>query len=202
MSNSYEVDLLARETAYRGYFTLERVRVRHSRFETGGKIEIEREVVAAREVAIVLPYDPARDEIVMIEQFRAGPFARGDHAWTMEVVAGVIEDGADAIDVARQEVFEETSLTARRLEPVMGFYTSPGGSREFAHLFVAEVDTAGAGGVHGLAHEGEDIRGHILSLAQVRDGLAQKRFNIGPAILALQWLIAHRDDLRTRWLND
>ena len=57
--------------------------------------------------AAVLPYDPRRDEVVLIRQFRAGAYVAGRHPWTWEIVAGIIEDGESPEDLVRREAVEE-----------------------------------------------------------------------------------------------
>lgn len=201
MSDNYEVETVSRQTVYGGHLKVEEYRLRHGLFAGGMGGEIQRELVVRGDVVLVLPYDPRRDEVVLIEQFRIGPHVRGEHAWTMEIVAGLIEAGEQPADVAHRELFEESGLRARRMEPLMGYYTSPGAMNEYVHLFIAEVDTEGAGGVHGLAHEGEDIRVHVVAFARMAEELAAGRYTIGPAIVALQWLAANREGLRARWLG-
>jgi hypothetical protein len=71
-----EVEILEREVCYQGFYRLERLRLRHRLFAGGMSPPIVREVIEKGDVAAVLLYDPKRDEVVMIEQFRIG--ARDD----------------------------------------------------------------------------------------------------------------------------
>ena len=51
--------------------------------------EVNRAVFISGDAVTVLPYDPRRDRVLLIEQFRAGPFARGDdQPWLLEAIAG------------------------------------------------------------------------------------------------------------------
>ena len=147
----------------------------------------------------VLPYDPQRDSVVLIEQFRVGALDKSRNPWLLELVAGLIDKDEQPEEVARREAMEEAGLTLGALWPLSVYYPSPGGSDERVHLFVGRCDSVGAGGIHGLEEEGEDIRVHVLSfedaLARVRDG----RIDNAASIMALQWLALNRDEVRGLW---
>jgi ADP-ribose pyrophosphatase len=66
-------------------------------------------------------------------------------------------------------------------------------------LFVGRVDSRNAGGIHGCADEGEDIRVHVLPRQQVMEMLAAGAINNGHTLIALQWLQIHGDALAQRW---
>lgn len=184
---------------FQGYFRVDRYRLRHRRYDGTWTGPITREVFERGHAAGVLPYDPRRDEVVLIEQFRIGPYARGDAPWQVEIVAGIIGAGETAPEVARREAVEEAGCTITDLEPVAAYYMSPGAVSEHMTLFCGRTDTRGVGGVHGLAEEDEDIRVTVLpfaaALARARDGSIAN----SPALIALLWLALERDRLRARW---
>jgi ADP-ribose pyrophosphatase len=76
---------------------------------------------------------------------------------------------------------------------------SPGISVDRIHLFCGLVDASHAGGVHGLDHEGEDIRVLVMDADQAIGELYDGRMNSTSVIIALQWLTLRRDELRQRW---
>ena len=191
------VEVIAKETAFDGYFRIDRYRLKHQLHAGGWSGELVREVFERGHAVAVLPYDPAREIAVLIEQFRVGPFARGESGWLLETVAGIIEPGEAPDDVARRETREETGLKVRDLVPIADFYVSPGGTTQFNNLFCATVDAAGAGGIHGLDHEGEDIRVVPVPLADVASLIAGGGVRDATTLIALQWLLAHRETLRT-----
>ena len=55
-------------------------------------------------------------------------------------------------------------------------------------LFVADVDSELASGVHGLEEEGEDIRVHVLPRETAYQWVVDGKINNASAIIALQWL--------------
>ena len=147
----------------------------------------------------MLPYDPVTDTVVMIEQFRVGAIAKAPSAWLLEVVAGLMEPGEAPEDVARREAVEEAGLAVRRIEPIARFFATPSKSSELTHLFCGEVDASGAGGVHGLAHEGEDIRVVPMPAEEAFALLETGRIDSAWPMIALMWLRANRERLRRAW---
>jgi len=189
------VEVIAKDAAFDGYFRIDRYRLKHQLHAGGWSGELVREVFERGHAVAVLPYDPARATAVLIEQFRVGAFARGDSAWILETVAGIIEPGEAPDDVARRETREETGLAVERLVPIADFYVSPGGTTQFNNLFCATVDAADAGGIHGLEHEGEDIRVVPVPLAEVPSLITTGAIRDATTLIALQWLLAHHETL-------
>lgn len=190
---------LQRRTAYQGYFRLERFELRHTLFRGGWGTPIVRERIERGDVVAVLPYDPLRDEVVLIEQFRVGALEDPDGAWLVEIVAGVAEEGESLDEVAAREVMEETGCRVGALLPVCRYYSSPGTTSERVHLYCARVDATGAEGVHGLAEEGEDIRVFRVPAAVALEDLERGGVTSAIPLVALQWFAAHRERLRAAW---
>jgi len=193
------VEVLERSVAFRGYFQMLRYRVRHRLFRGGMGTEVVRELFARGHAAAVLPFDPVRDEVVLVEQFRVGALEAGHHPWLLEPVAGILEPEETAAEVARREAVEEAGLQILNLVPVCSCFMSPGGSSETVQCYVGRADTTGAGGVFGLDGEGEDIKVHVLPFAQALSRLDDGLFNVASTVLVMQWLARHHDSLRDRW---
>ncbi|HSD61154.1 MAG TPA: NUDIX domain-containing protein [Burkholderiales bacterium] len=195
-----DLEILEREVCYQGFYRLERLKLRHRLFAGGMSPPIVREVIEVGDVAAVLLYDPRRDEVVMIEQFRVG--ARDDPRgpWLLEIVAGLIEPGETAEEVARREALEEAGCAVTDLLPITTFYVSPAKTSQRTYLYLGRVDSARAGGVHGLAHEGEDIRVVCLPCDQALTLAEQGRTDSAWPLVALFWFARHREMVRGRWL--
>jgi ADP-ribose pyrophosphatase len=189
-----------RETVYRGFFRVDRFLLRHRLFAGGWSAELSREVFLRHDAAGILLYDPQRDEIVLIEQFRLAAHLAGFAAWQLEIVAGIIDSGESAAAVARREAEEEAGLAViGEVVPIHRFMTSPGGSTETVDLFCGRVDASAAGGIHGLADESEDIRAVVKSYAEAMGLLNAGKIENGYTLLALHWLAANREALRRQW---
>lgn len=194
-----DVEIIERQTCFQGFYKLERLRLRHRQFAGGMGPVLSRELFVRHDAVCVLPYDPQRDAVVLIEQFRVGALEKSANPWLLELVAGLIDKAEEPEEVARREAEEEAGLTLGALWPITRYFPSPGGSDEFVHLYLGRCDSEGAGGIHGLEEEGEDIRVHVLpledALAAVRDG----RIGNAASIIALQWLALNRAEVRGLW---
>jgi ADP-ribose pyrophosphatase len=197
-----DVEILARTRGYDGYLKVDKYRLRHRRHDGGWGGEIDREMIERGHAVAVLPYDAARDEVVLIEQFRLGAYAAGRPPWQIEIVAGIIEPGEEREDVGRRETLEEAGCAIGELVHICDFLTSPGVMSETVAVYCGRTDASNAGGVFGVAEEGEDIRAFVISTDEALSLLADGTIVNSPAIVALQWLGLNRDDLRRRWGAD
>jgi ADP-ribose pyrophosphatase len=197
--SAQDVRVVEESLAWTGHYSVRRLQLQHRLFAGGWSEVLTREVFDRGDAVGVLPWDPRRDELVMLEQFRAGALRGDDSPWMLELVAGVVEAGESDTDVARRESAEEAALALQDLEPIACYYPSAGACSEQVRLYLGRVDSEGVGGVHGADGEGEDIRVHVLPRRQVMEWLAAGRISNGHTLVALQWLCIHGDALRRRW---
>ncbi|MBL1265368.1 NUDIX domain-containing protein [Methylomicrobium sp. RS1] len=197
MSKTFEI--ISKEIGYSGFFRLEKYRLRHTLFAGGWSGEIERELFGRGQCVAVLLYDPERDAVVLIEQFRIGAIGSPERAWLVEIVAGAVEDGETPEEVAYREAEEEAGCAIEELVKVMQFYTSPGGYSEMITLFCGKVDSREIGGIHGLDHEDEDILVRAAPFSEAYRMLESGEIESAIPILAVQWLALNRDRLRQQW---
>ncbi len=195
---SEAVMTLTCDIVHAGFFLTRDYRLRHPRFDGTMSPEMRREVFVATDAALVLPYDPRRDRVMLVEQFRMGPFGRGDpRPWMIEPVAGRIDPGETPEETARRECLEEAGLRLRALEKISTHYCTPGYSTEVFHLFIGLCDLPELEkGQGGLAFEHEDIRTHVISFEHAMALLESGEANNGPLVLALIWLQRERARLR------
>ncbi len=172
-----DVEIIARETLYRGFFSLDLYRFRHRLFNGGMSGEITREIFERGHAAVLLPFDPVRDEVVLVEQIRIAAYDTSESPWLLEMVAGMIEAGETVEDVARREALEEAGLEVGRTKPILSYLASPGGTSERLSILVGEVDASTAKGIHGLAEENEDIRVHVVSREQAYQWVEEGRID-------------------------
>ncbi|WP_348225714.1 ADP-ribose diphosphatase [Nitrosomonas sp. Is79A3] len=194
-----DVEILEKTVCFEGFFRIERYRLRHRLFSGDWSHPLVREVFERGHAAAVLPYDPIRDEVVLIEQFRVGALNAPGGPWLMEIVAGIIEADETTEDVVKRESIEEANCIITDLIPLYNFLVSPGGTTESVALFCGRVDTTHAGGVHGASEEGEDIKVHVVAVDTALALLQAGKINSVSAIIALQWLALNRDQVRTMW---
>jgi ADP-ribose pyrophosphatase len=158
-------------------------------------------------VGAVVLYDPDRDVLVLVEQFRMGAFtarqspwlAEDEGPWIVEPVAGIIDPGETPEEVVHREALEEAGCSISDLVFACKYLASPGGSSETVHVYCGRVDSRGAGGIHGLDHEHEDIRVIAVPADEALGWLGAGRLLSSIAIIGLQWFQLHRETLRKRW---
>jgi len=194
-----DVEIIARETLYRGFLSMDLYRFRHRLFNGGMSGEIRREIFERGHAAVLLPFDPVRDEVVLVEQIRIAAYDVSESPWLLEMVAGMIEEGESVEDVARREALEEAGLVVGRTKPVLSYLASPGGTSERLSIMVGEVDATTAEGIHGLADENEDIRVHVVSREQAYQWVEEGKIDNAASVIALQWLQLHYQTLRNEW---
>lgn len=195
-----DFEILEREKVYQGYFSVDRYALRHRTFEGDWSQSLEREIFERGHSVGVLPYDPHRDEVVLLEQFRVGAMAAPVmSAWQIECVAGIIEPGHTADETAIRECQEEINLTPRNLRLIHHYLASPGGTTETLRLYCAEVDAENAGGLHGLEEEGEYLKVWAAPAEEAFKLLADGKVENSMTLIALMWLQIHRPDLQAEW---
>jgi len=191
-----DVEIVRREEMYKRFFRVEKIFLRHKLFEGGWGKEIGRELFMRGNAVAVVLYDPKRDQIAMVEQFRIGAMNEPNGPWLFEVVAGMIEPGEAPEEVARRELLEEANISPYAMESICDYLSSPGGTDEKLYLFCGLCDLTHAGGVYGLPEESEDIRVHVLAAEDVLGSLYSGSFNNAAAIICLQWLQMNRERLQ------
>ena len=191
-------------TVWDGRFPLQLVRFRQIRFDGAWSAPREWELWRRGRAAAVLPYDPALDCVLTVEQFRLPALAAGLDPVVIEVPAGLADGEESAEATVRREAQEEAGLALGRLARVGAFMLSPGGSDETCEMFVGEAhmpesDGEGLAGSYGLPAESEDIRVRVRPAeAAIASARAGKIVN-GLTAIALLWLAAERPRLRREW---
>lgn len=198
---SKEFEILDKEILYNGFFRMEKYRLKHTLYAGGWSAEISRELFVRGSAVAVLLYDPHTDQVVLIEQFRAGAIIQPDRAWLVEIVAGGIEEGETAIEVAYRESMEEAGCDIQELIVINEFYTTPGGCSERITLFCGKIDSSQVGGIHGLDHEDEDILVRAVNFKDAYLMLENNEIESAIPIIALQWLALNKDKLQKQWLS-
>jgi ADP-ribose pyrophosphatase len=190
------VEVVEETPLYRGFFSLSRLKVRHTLFGGGWSETRDLELFHRGRAVAVMPYDPVADRVVLIEQFRIGALGVNADPWLLEIVAGAIEEGESPEEVAYRETREEAGCDIRELIRIGEFFPTPGGCSEKITLFCGIVDSQGMGGVHGLAEEQEDILARAVSFDEAMAWLKQGRIDVAIPIIGLQWLALNRERLR------
>lgn len=194
-----DVEIIDKTTVFQGFFRIERWQLRHKLFAGGWSAPITREVFERGHAAVVLPYNPETDEIVLLEQFRVGALQNHNGPWLLEAIAGVIEAGDSAELTAKREAQEEAGLQLTELLPVLSYYSSPGGTTEQINVYLGRLTEPVTPGLFGLANEQEDIKVHVMPRSTAMQMLAAQRINNAATVIALQWLALHLSSVQQQW---
>ncbi|WP_199257485.1 NUDIX domain-containing protein [Paracoccus binzhouensis] len=186
------------EEPYAEYFSMEEIRLSQRRNDGGWTPPLLRAVFVSGDATVVLPWDPVRDRVMLIDQLRAGPLARGDaQPWLYETVAGRVDAGETPEQAARREAIEETGIALTRLIPAPHNYPSPGAVAEYLYLYVGIADLPDdSAGLGGLATEDEDIRSHLIPRAELTRMALAGEIRNGPLLNLALWLELRHDQIR------
>ncbi|MDD8024743.1 MAG: NUDIX domain-containing protein [Paracoccaceae bacterium] len=193
-----DVEITRMVPAYARFFAVEEYHLRHRTFAGGMSPVLERAAFISGDATVVLPYDPLRDRVLLVEQFRAGPLARGDaNPWSLEAIAGRVDAGETPQEAARREAVEEAGVTLTDLIPAPNFYPSPGAKTEFLYCYLALADLPDdAARPGGLEEEGEDIRPHLIAFSELMALIDSGEVENAPLLVLALWLERMRPRLR------
>ncbi|KQB97959.1 hypothetical protein AL073_03320 [Loktanella sp. 1ANDIMAR09] len=180
------------------FFRFESVDVMHRKF-TGGRSDVlVREGFVGTDAAVVLPYDPVRDRVLLVEQARLGPRLRHDpNPWMLEPVAGIVDARETPQAAALRECKEEAGVTVTRLEEAGAFYVSPGASTDYFYTYVGLCDLPQTEAyLGGLDDEAEDLRLHPLAFDAALALADSGEIATGPALFLLYWILRHKARLQ------
>lgn len=188
------VEVVTEHKGFDGFFRFRRIDVRHGKFDGGTSPTLNRECFVGFDAALVVPYDPVTDRVLLIEQVRLATAMRGDpHHRVLEPVAGLIEAGEDPAEAVRREAVEEAGIDLRAVHLINRVYPSPGYSTEFFHCYVGIADLDGADKrIAGVDVEHEDIRSHVLPLDDALALIDTGEINVAPLSMMLLWLARNR----------
>jgi ADP-ribose pyrophosphatase len=173
--------------------------LRHRRFDGSWSRPLQRELLVQRDAVAVLPYDPDRDRVLLVEQFRVGALGSTEGAWLLEAPAGLLEPGESVEACARRELVEECGLAVGRLERALVYRSSPGGTSESVTVLVAEAELDRVAELSGAASDDEDIRVHVLAAEDAFALVRAGRIVATTGLVPLLWLELHRSRLRATW---
>lgn len=196
-----DLRITGHEIGFKRHLRVDVYRFHHRLFSGEWSGERKYDVIRRGAAVVVLLYDPDRETVVLVEQFRIPPLLAGYSPWIVETVAGLVDREHETHEeVGRRETQEEAGLEIiGELVPIQRYVPMPGNSDETISLFVGRVDSSRAGGVFGIAEEHEDIRVVVRPLAEMEQLLDAGRIETGHTIICLHWLLRHRDEVRRRW---
>lgn len=188
------IEIVSDETLSKGWSHLRKVTFDYTN-DAAKTHRLTWEVFDRGEAVAVLLFDPSRQTVVMVRQFRIPAYVNGDPAFLLEVPAGATE-GGDPLAAACREVLEETGYQIDAPRHLFSAYMSPGSVTEKVHFYFAaisasqKVETGG-----GLEDEHEDLELLDLDLDAALAMIATGEICDGKTIMLLQWAALNRASL-------
>ena len=195
-----DVETTYTRTSAARHLRIDVFRFRHRLFSGEWSAARSSEVLRRGQAVAIVLYDPDRDRVVLVEQFRLAALLAGSSPWQLEAAAGLIDTEETPQAVAVRETREETGLVMiGDPVPIQRYLSSAGNSDEGIFLFCGRIDSTLAAGVHGVPEEHEDIRVVVKTLAEVEALLDAGAIESGHTLIGLYWLLRHRDRQRRLW---
>ncbi len=179
--------IINKKNLYSGFFSLNRYDFIHKKHDGEWTNNVSREIFSGAHVSTLLPYDPIKEEIVLIQQFRAGVLSRYDEDYLYEIVAGIIDKGENPEQTAVRECFEETGCKVKKIHPIQSYFPAPGSSESYYHLYLGEIQAFDGERIRGLNQENEDILVKCFKIYEVKKMMKEKKIINGLTLIALQW---------------
>lgn len=182
-----KVRILEKSREYDGFFKIDKAVLQHEKFNGEMSEEITRLDFNRGNTVAVLLYDEEKDSVILVKQFRYSAYVNHGPGWILEIVAGMIDEGREAVSVARSELMEEAGYEVDDLEFISRFYVSPGGTSERIDLYLGLAhQRIGSGG--GKPGEGEDIQVLEMPFQKAMKMVETGEICDAKTIIALQWL--------------
>ena len=153
----------------------------------GSVVRHKREVYDRGNGATVLLYNPNKQSVVLVRQFRVATWVNGNpDGMLIETCAGLL-DSDEPEACVRKEAIEETGFEVGEVRKLFELFMSPGGVTELIHFFIAEYnDTQRANGGGGV--DDEDIEVLELPYNRALEMMANGEIRDGKAVILLQYL--------------
>jgi ADP-ribose pyrophosphatase len=132
-----KVEVISSKLSYKGPL----FRVYTDRIVENGR-EVTRDVVRHNGSVVILAIDDTkskRDPVVVMER----QYRHAAKEYLLEVPAGKMEEGEDALAGAKRELLEETGFKAKRWRKMARYFASPGFLGEWMQIFLAQGLTLG-----------------------------------------------------------
>lgn len=153
----------------------------------GSVVRHKREVYDRGNGATVLLYNPGKQSVVLVRQFRVATWVNGNpDGMLIETCAGLLDNDAPEVCI-RKEAIEETGYQVGEARKVFELYMSPGGVTELIHFFIAEYSEAQRAN-RGGGVDDEDIEVLELPFVRALEMVASGEIQDGKAVILLQYL--------------
>ena len=151
--------------------------------------ETTREIVEHSDCVAIIAVDD-EDNVLLVRQFR-----KAVEQELLEIPAGGINPNESPAEAVCRELQEETGYFPRKVEPLGGFYSTPGYCTEYLHLYLATDLIPG----YLYAEDTEDIELVRMPLADILSLIASGEIHDAKSIAGLlRFTLEKRQNLTGR----
>jgi len=199
MNKKPKAKIISKKRVYDGFFKLDEYEIEMDKYG-GGKQTIKRLVFERGNAVAIMGYDPVTDKVLLTSEMRPGPLVAGDDPFYDSLPAGGINKGETALKAAKREMREETGMVLKDAVVINpGAYVSAGGTSERIALVFGVIDSSKAGGIHGEAAEGEDIKTVLVSSKEFIKRAETGTLKDMKSLAAAFWLAQNRSRIRKQY---
>jgi len=105
-------------------------------------VEKRWDIVDTHNSVAILLYHKDLDSFVFVKQFRPSIYLKNNDGFTYELCAGLVDKNKSLIEIAQEEVLEETGydVSLNELQKVISFYTAVGFAGGLQTFYFASID--------------------------------------------------------------
>jgi ADP-ribose pyrophosphatase len=188
---SRQIDWIDSERLLEGFFTVDKIRFRHSTNDGQMSPELSWFLLRRPDAVCAVVYNTEREVMYFVKQFRLGVIAKGDPAWAVELAAGVVDPGESRHEAILREVREELGFEVTQAVEVQMFYPSPAILSERIYLYYVEVsDDLRTSDGGGTTHEHEDLEVIEVPVIELQEFVERNQITDGKTLIGLAWFMA------------
>ena len=191
--DTQDIDWIDNERLIEGFFTVDRVTLRHRTFAGGMSPELSWFLLRRPDAACAVVYNTDRHVLYFVRQFRLGIAAKGDPAWAVELAAGVVDPGETPLEAIIREVREELGFEVSQAMEVRKIFPSPAILSERIYLYYIEVTDAqrkSDGG--GTLDEHEDLEILEVPADEVNGVIERLQITDSKTLCGLAWYMTEK----------
>jgi ADP-ribose pyrophosphatase len=183
------VEIIKEQRLLDGYIKVEEATLKHEKFDGTLSEELQRSAVIRVDAVVAVVYNPHRDRLIFVKQFRYPLFKR-DQEPILELVAGVVDPGESPEQTLIRELKEEIGASGAKIQPFAQVFASPGYSTEMLNMFYVEVEgSEPPNPTGGLEAEGEDLQVVELTPTEATERIDQGTFQDAKTLLGVLWFL-------------
>ncbi len=184
----HEIRWLDQARIGEGFFTVDKITLQHSLFSGAMTPPLIRYLLRRPDAVCAIVVNLEEQLLYFVRQFRVGPASKGDPAWMIELVAGIVDEDETPHTAMLREIREELGFEVTVAEEVMMIYPSSAIISERIYVYYVQVTNTqrvAPGGGNPLEHE--DLEILEVPVDRIKDFIAREQITDAKTIVGLNW---------------